>query len=177
MPYSLRKYPQNFLLFTFVDAFRSMFLTKDKWKKTGRNEPYEQYRQTAYYLRRNGFVKIIRHRSGNRELKLTKKGELELLLTKAVLPVKRPWDGKWRMVIFDIPKSNNPERDKLRRLLMSAGFVRLQASVYISPLALNRQAIVYLKDSGLIKYIRFGRIEELDDDGELIRHFKLKRPR
>ena len=89
------------------------------------------------------------------------------------MPVKIKWDGKWRMVIFDIPEEASNERDQLRRLLLLNNFCKLQASVYISPHPINREAIDYLKETGLIKYIRFARIDELDDDKDLKKKFDL----
>ena len=49
----------------------------------------------------------------------------------------------------------------------------MQASVYVSPYALNREAVEYLKETGLIEYIRIGRLEELDDDADLRKKFKI----
>ncbi len=45
----------------------------------------------------------------------------------------RPWDGMWRMVLFDIPEERGTERWKLRRYLRSREFGYLQNSVWISP--------------------------------------------
>jgi len=45
----------------------------------------------------------------------------------------REWDGKWRMVLFDIPESKNTLRQKLRKILKENQFGRLQQSVWISP--------------------------------------------
>jgi len=43
------------------------------------------------------------------------------------------WDGKWRIIIFDIPKAKNRARDCFRRKLVKAGFQNIQASVYVFP--------------------------------------------
>jgi len=43
------------------------------------------------------------------------------------------WDGRWRLVIFDVPESKRGLRDRLRRELTKLGLGRLQASVWISP--------------------------------------------
>ena len=172
----LRNYSHSFLLFAFLDGLSSMFISKNNWKDGGYEGTHNQYRQTAYNLRRKGYVKISTNAAGQRFLKLTEKGELELLMAKAWLNKIQKWDGKWRMVIFDIPEDASEKRDKLRRLLKTAGFVKLQASVYIHPHPLNREAVEFLKKTGLISYIRIGRIDELDDDRNLIKHFNLTKP-
>jgi phenylacetic acid degradation operon negative regulatory protein len=45
----------------------------------------------------------------------------------------RPWDGQWRIVIFDVPTEKNAQRERLRRYLRDKGFGYLQKSVWISP--------------------------------------------
>ena len=45
----------------------------------------------------------------------------------------RAWDGRWRLVIFDIPSGQNAEREWLRRYLRGRGFGCLQNSVWITP--------------------------------------------
>ena len=45
----------------------------------------------------------------------------------------RPWDGYWRLVLFDIPMTRNTHRGQLRRYLRSKGFGCLQNSVWITP--------------------------------------------
>lgn len=45
----------------------------------------------------------------------------------------RPWDGRWRMVLFDVAEANRPERNRLRHTLHRARLGYLQGSVWISP--------------------------------------------
>ena len=173
MASSLRIYPQSFLLFVFADALKSAFSLKNDWRPSKQFKSYNNYRQTAYHLRRKGIVTISKNSLAERFLQLTKEGELELLLAKTWLKKPALWDGKWRIIIFDIPEEVNTVRDKLRRILLAKGCLKLQASVYISPYPLNRAAILYLKTSGLITFIRIGRLEELDDDSDLRKKFNL----
>lgn len=45
----------------------------------------------------------------------------------------RAWDGKWRMVIFDVPNEHTDLRDRFRDQLRRAGYGWLQNSVWVSP--------------------------------------------
>ena len=45
----------------------------------------------------------------------------------------RPWDGQWRLVLFDVPTGQNSQRERLRRYLRDKGFGYLQNSVWIRP--------------------------------------------
>ena len=45
----------------------------------------------------------------------------------------RAWDGRWRLVIFDIPSGQNAEREWLRRYLRARDFGCLQNGVWVTP--------------------------------------------
>ncbi|MBM3888112.1 MAG: hypothetical protein FJ388_03195 [Verrucomicrobia bacterium] len=45
----------------------------------------------------------------------------------------RHWDGRWRLVLFDVPTTENTRRDALRRYLREKGFGYLQNSVWVTP--------------------------------------------
>ena len=52
---------------------------------------------------------------------------------------RRPWDGKWRVVVFDLPEEHNASRVRLRRQLKDRGFGYLQNSLWITPDPLDDQ--------------------------------------
>jgi phenylacetic acid degradation operon negative regulatory protein len=45
----------------------------------------------------------------------------------------RHWDGRWRLVLFDVPVARDSHRKRLRRYLHERGFGCLQGSVWITP--------------------------------------------
>ncbi|MCI0537251.1 MAG: hypothetical protein L0Z50_18710 [Verrucomicrobiales bacterium] len=45
----------------------------------------------------------------------------------------RSWDGRWRIVVFDLPEKHNTSRVRLRRHLKGRGFGYLQKSLWITP--------------------------------------------
>jgi DNA-binding HxlR family transcriptional regulator len=45
----------------------------------------------------------------------------------------RHWDGKWRLVLFDLPMDRHVQRGRLRRYLRARGFGYLQGSVWVTP--------------------------------------------
>ncbi|MEY4746953.1 MAG: hypothetical protein RLZZ416_2 [Candidatus Parcubacteria bacterium] len=72
----------------------------------------------------------------DKKLRLTQKGRIELGRLEArefSAGKPRRWDEKWRMLIFDIPEYRKGLRDKIRRTLLTIGFVRLQDSVWAYP--------------------------------------------
>lgn len=70
----------------------------------------------------------------NMRLQITEKGKLRLLeynFENISLKSKKR-DGKWRLVIFDIPEKKKSSRDVFRRKLLQLGMVRVQDSVFAS---------------------------------------------
>lgn len=130
--------------------------------------------KTIYYLTQKGYLKYV-NEENEKFIKITKKGELKALLEKSKLEKEESeWDGKWRIIIFDIPEESNGKRNFFRALLKQYGYKRLQGSVYISPWPLNRSAVDYLKQTGLNKYIRIIKAEEIDDDTDLKKEFNVE---
>ncbi len=124
------------------------------------------------YLIRRGYIYLV-DKNNEKFVKLTKKGQLRTLLEKSKISKSEKWDGKWRVIIFDIPEESSALRDRFRKLLKTYGFVKLQDSVFIYPYALNREALAYLKETGLMSYIRILKVEEMDDDKDLKKLFGL----
>lgn len=54
----------------------------------------------------------------------------------------RPWDGTWRLVLFDVPESRRGIRNKLRRYLSEHGFGYLQNSVWVTPDPVTEQRVL-----------------------------------
>ncbi len=144
----------------------------EAWRYKQMSLPKKKLYDNIWQMKNNGLVKIVKIKN-KQFLKLTEKGQLETLLEKAKLQNKIKWDGKWRFVIFDIPEDFRDKRNQLRGLLKRGGFKKLQASVFVSPDALNREAVKFLKQTGLIRYIRIIKAEEMDDDGDLKKLFGL----
>ena len=86
-------------------------------------------------LERQGYVESRAGRDGtDRVCRLTRKGYLRAL--GGCHPEERwnrGWDGKWRMVVFDLPETKRGLRNGLRKQLRAARFGGLQRSVWISP--------------------------------------------
>ena len=86
-------------------------------------------------LRREGCLKI-ENKKGQLYISLTEKGRKKAGWQQInSLKIKRPkkWDGKWRMVIFDIAQLKKLYREVLRGKLKQLGFRQLQKSIWIHP--------------------------------------------
>jgi len=87
-------------------------------------------------------------KSTERLVRLTEAGRLRALGDRD--PEKlwhRAWDGKWRLVMFDVPNERGIERRRLWYYLRQRGFGCLQRSVWISPDPLTEQQDALKKSS------------------------------
>jgi phenylacetic acid degradation operon negative regulatory protein len=135
-------------------------------------DPDRSMKRTLYYLFKKGWIRY-EDKEGKRYIKLTKQGKLKTLLLKFNVNKDHKWNGKWCVVVFDIPESTAKLRSQLVYQLRELSFVKLQASVYISPYALNEEAMEYLRTTKLIDYLRIMTVEKLDDDRKLKEKFGL----
>lgn len=83
-------------------------------------------------LKNLGWVEKIKRGQEN-YYRITQKGEDYADEILSNLKIKKSWDGKWRLVMFEIPEKQRTVRDKLRRALNDLGLGILQSSVWISP--------------------------------------------
>ena len=101
------------------------------WVKT-RRSPHATINRSVQRLERAGLVK----RDEDGFVMLTKKGERRLSeIERADYELPRPsqWDGKWRIVSFDIKEKRKEIRALLRMTLEAVGFVHLHHSVWVYP--------------------------------------------
>lgn len=109
-------------------------------------EPWEDF--DHYFLRRNiknlkrkGYV-TYSEKDGKSVVKITDKGKTEILKFKIdELEIKRPrrWNGKWRIVLFDIPKRKKLAREILRNKLKELQFYPYQKSVFVFPFPCEKE--------------------------------------
>src|SRR5689334_11532298 len=80
---------------------------------------------TLWQMEKRGWVKRA-EQNGKKFFKLTSEGELQNLFGKAFVQKELgKWDGKWRLVIFDIPESSRDKRSQVRNLLKQNNFKKL----------------------------------------------------
>lgn len=83
----------------------------------------------------------ISEKDGKVRIEITEKGKNRLLeydFENITLNAKRP-DGKWRLIVFDIPENKKRSRDAFRRKLLQLGCVRLQDSVFASAYPIKKE--------------------------------------
>lgn len=113
---------------------------------------------------------------GTITLVLNEKGKKKALTFKAgVMKINcaGPWDGKWRVVIFDIPEDERDARDALRERLEYMGFFVLQRSVFAHPFDCRDEVEFLIELYGIREYVRFMIVQYIDNEAHLKKFFKL----
>lgn len=132
--------------------------------------------QAIYSLYKSKLVSTKDNHDGTLTLVLSKDGE-RLALTYNIenMEIKTPahWDGRWRIVMFDVPEKFKRVRDALRMHLKSMGFYEFQKSVFVHPYPCAKEIDFIIELYLARKYIRFIVATDIDNALELKRHFHL----
>jgi len=118
----------------FFEASSVYRVSARKFRRELENENID-YAEWIKYLKRAGLIEVFIE-GKEKYLEITPKGMDRLKMAGIDhLSIQRPakWDGKWRVVIFDIPERHKVARDILRSKLVVLGFEKIQESVYAHP--------------------------------------------
>jgi phenylacetic acid degradation operon negative regulatory protein len=92
------------------------------------------FRRQVATLERQGLLERHPAPEHDRLHRLTEAGRLHALGGRdPQAQWSRPWDGQWRLVLFDVPMGQSAHRERLRRYLRGRAFGCLQDSVWITP--------------------------------------------
>lgn len=144
-----------------------------QWKKINREKLYRDITDLEKH-------KYIRYRKKSEwwDIELTEKGIKEarkIKLDKIKIKKQKKWDGKWRMVLFDIPEVKRVGRDALRQKIKKLGFVELQKSVFINPYPCKKEIDTVIKFFRVEKFVQQCVVTKLNNSSnkKLKRKFKL----
>ncbi len=122
----------------------------------------KNFSRFVYYLKKKGYIKIKNLEQKQAAL-LTQKGADKVLKIKLRTKEKnRRSDGKWQMLIFDIPEAKRHLRDLLRENLYLLGYQMLQQSVWVCPYDVLKETEALLRKYSLDQYIKLFLIEEIE---------------
>lgn len=140
-------------------------LDEEFWRNLEKKRGRQQFAQFINYLKEKGYIQIanLREKQG---ILLTPRGKRKALKTNFLLEsssgLKKRRDGKFVMVIFDIPEKKRQLRDDFRKFLYSLGFQKLQKSVWVSPYDIQKQLEEMIRFYDLENYVRIFLIEEIE---------------
>lgn len=90
-----------------------------------------------------------------------------------IIEKPKRWDGKWRVVIFDIPEKKRGVRVWISKLFAKAGLYRLQDSVWVYPYDCEDIMGLLKTELGVGKDLLYLIADEIENDKYLRAHFNL----
>lgn len=135
-------------------------------------EGYKKVRRSCYQLKKSGLIEMFPDPKGNGAWHITKKGK-KMLARLFGIPQKQEenkkrkmlkapsrWDGKWRLIFFDIPTDFNLARDALRRELRLLGCYQLQRSVLAHPFPCAQEVLEVARHLNIARYVEVCTVED-----------------
>jgi len=131
------------------------------FKKYKKEKGKREFSNFIYYLKRKGYIRS-KNLEGKKGMLITKFGIDRALMASFKLgKAKKRKDGKWLMLIFDMPTKYRKRRDLLRSILRNLGYKLFQQSVWVTPYDVSDQTEKLLQEHSLDNYVRIFIIEEL----------------
>lgn len=129
----------------------------DKYRH-GKNK--KVFNNLVYYAKRKGLI-TTKSLEGKPAIMITKEGLGKALKANFIMEgEKKRKDGKWIMLIFDIPEKYRKSRDLLRSILHNLGYKMLQQSVWVTPYDVLDTTEKLLLMHSLEKYVKIFLTEE-----------------
>lgn len=145
-----------------IDFYKKKERQKDLKVWNRFNQP--RLKQVLKRLQDQKEVEIF-EKEGETVVRLTEKGKHKFLkyqLEEMIIEKPATWDGRWRVIIYDINKNKKTLSEVFRRMLKKLEFFRLQKSVYLTPYPCSKE-IEFLKNyyglSGEVLYLEVERLE------------------
>ena len=155
-----------------VRFYRKLRLLWEGWKEIDQ-------RSFNRSIRRLVEQKLLQEKQlpdGSFQLILTREGirvaRAQLLFGQSItFENSKKWDGKWRVIMFDIPEENRSFRDILREHLRNMKFYKLQHSVFISPHPYEKPLLELVNLYGAESFVRILTVTWVDNQEKLKHYF------
>jgi len=151
--------------------FRTLKTIPNEWRKINRSHIYRLSRSLNYrgyikYKKSNDQIHVSITPKGKQYLKRLEYSDIQLA-------DKGTWDGRWRLILFDIPEPRKRSRDALRRKLKELGCIEVQKSVFAWPFDCWKEIKQVASFLNLEPYIVFAEAK-IKSDKRLKRSFNIK---
>jgi len=126
-------------------------------------------------LRRYKFVRHVKEKENDAYL-LTPKGEARLrniVIDDIKIKNQKNWDGKWHLVMYDLPIRFKKVREAFRWKLKDLDFFQFQKSAWIYPYSCKEEILFVADFFGVRKYVEILEVDKVLDDKKLKVHFGL----
>ena len=152
--------------------FRVLKAVARDWKTINRYALHRAIKR-LYYSR---LIDALDNPDGTTTLVLTAKGKniaLRYNIENIKIAPMKKWDGKWRLILFDIPEKHRRARNALALTLKKMGCFQFQKSVFIHPFECKNEIDFIIEFFSLRPHVRFVLAEHVDNELHLKKRFDL----
>lgn len=101
------------------------------------------------------------------------KQALSYKLNQMKVKTPKKWDGKWRVIIFDVAEKNRKRRNQFRTSLQNLNFCKLNKSVWVHPYPCFEEIEFLRQISGIGNNVTYILAERLETSEQLHTRFNL----
>lgn len=133
--------------------FRTIGALTKEWRKINA----QSRRMAIKRLYESKLTEYREHANGRIEMVLSENGKRQTLiytLEELSIPIPARWDGKWRIVLFDIPETQKKAREAFRFHMKRLGFHRFQKSAFVIPYECRRELDFLIELYALRPFVR-----------------------
>ncbi len=145
-----------------------------KYFKPRNTSDRTKIKRSVLRLEKKGFIK--RKSATEDSFVLTTEGEKKALRYKIdAMRIERQknWDGRWRIVMFDVPEDKKQARRAVNLALKKLGCVQYQKSVFVTPFPCKEEIDFVGKCFGIRQYIRLILADSIEGENALKKSFNL----
>ena len=163
----------------FVGALIPGILALTKESRKYRKYTNKQIKNAIYNLKKRKLIEIVKYANDKVRVRLTNRGKERIKeFSLETLSIEKPkkWDGKWRILMFDIPtkpKIYNQAREALRSKIKELGFHQLQKSAWAYPYECEDELLFIAEIFNVQKHIEIITAEKLLHEDQIKRFFKV----
>lgn len=155
---------------------RRYFRVLKDFKKDWREIESRSLHRIVKKFSENKLVEVIDNADGSSTVKISEKGKrlaLRYQIDEMKIPIMKKWDGKWRIILFDIPERHGRARRALQHLLKTMGFYQFQKSVFIHPFECSDEITFVTNFFGVQPYVRSIVAQSIDNEAIIKKHYDL----
>ena len=135
----------------------------------------KQLQQSFKKLVNGGYLRIDTDPKGRKVIVVTEKGNKRLVKTQVddlYIKKAKSWDGKWRLVIFDIPEEKKIARNAMTQKLKSLGMYSLQRSTFVFPYKCKEEVDFIATYYNVSDCVYFIEAQKIENDQLIKNHFQ-----
>ena len=132
--------------------------------------------RTLKRMEKQDIIKIVKEMNNKTTISITRNGKKRLVKYSIDdMEIKKPkiWDGKWRIISFDIPEKQKTAREALRMKLKDFDFYHLQKSLFACPFPCRDEIDFVSEIFKIRKYITYFETSTITNELVLKKHFNL----